>query len=132
MCRVREGIQSEQQPHHPHPQTLRSDLRQSFAILIFTFCIFARLQALLLRHVRPGLPEEGGPPAPQGDAAQQREADAGLPPRAQPLPGVAASAASSRSSSSSPPPSPDPVLILDDIRPRTQLIFVRSYVIIRF
>ena len=117
MCRVREGIQPEQQPHHPHPQTLRSDQQQSF-LHHFLHYVVARLQALLMRHVRPGLPEEGGPPAPQGDPAQQREADAGLPPRPQPLPGVrAASPASPRSSSSSSPSSPDPVLILDCIRP---------------
>ena len=78
--------------------------------------IISRLQALLMRHVWPGLPEEGGPQAPQGDAAQQREASAQLPAHDRTLPGVSAPSPSPRSASSPAPPSPQPLLILDCIR----------------
>ena len=47
----------------------------------------------------PGIPEEGGPPAAQGDPAQQREAAAQLPPHGRALPQLSAS-------SPTPPPPP--------------------------
>ena len=67
-------------------------------------------------HVRPGLSEEGGPQAAQGDAAQQREASAQLPAHDRTLPGVSAPSPSPRSASSPAPPPPQPLLILDCIR----------------